>query len=181
VDTTTSTAIRARDFSNSTTDVLRDRWTEGKLRHVIAALNGAPVVVTLDRQTGHTVVGATLVRTGSTYSYDSALIVGTEYGTCGYFLPSVGDTIVPLLEPVVTKGAKWVALDSWRLEQGAAIALAREARPDLDYGKWEATPCKNSVVVRYTWQRGPQNGREVFGLSQSLDAVQARVAAEARA
>lgn len=151
---TTSTAIRAQDFSPSTADTLRGKWTAGKLRHLIAALDGAPVAITIDSATGFALVGAKLVGLGHLYGHGWPTLTvehngqRTAYGTC-----ELGDTIIPLED--TGRGAKWDALGSYRQERMAAIASVRaehEAQ-GRTYGRWNAEPCGTSTLVTYEPQR----------------------------
>lgn len=145
-----TTVIRARDFSDKTTDVLRDRWTVGKLRHVIAALDRREVAITVDNLTGHTAIGVTLVGLGTDRLH---IAFGGAMGTTAHFVPSLGDTITPLDDPSITKGARWTATETWREEKWAAIRVAKEEHGECEGrtdGRWEATPQGSSVHVRYT-------------------------------
>lgn len=145
-----TTVIRARDFSDKTTDFLRDRWTAGKLRHVIAALDRREVAITVETLTGHTVMGVTLVGLSSDRLY---IAYGGAMGTTAHFIPSLGDTITPLDDPSATKGAKWTAVETWLGEKCAAIRVAKEEHGECEGrtdGRWEATPQGSSVHVRYT-------------------------------
>lgn len=161
--TTSTTAIAARDFSQLVTDELRDTWTPGKLRHVIAALDGAPVAIVTDQMTGSTLLGATLdsiMPTPGFHGYD--LVTASHYNGKTYrtrrFMPGIGPVIVPLDPDNGARGAKWRALDSYREEKRAAIDAAREraqaeallgdAEP-REYGKWSAEPGANGVFVTY--------------------------------
>ena len=79
-----------------------------------------------------------------------------------YRLASLGEAIIPLNDPLVTKGAKWVALDSYRAEQSAATQRARREHPECDYGKFSAVPGRCAVPWRYDPQRGPEGTNEAF-------------------
>lgn len=160
MNSTSTTVIRARDFSDSTTDADRDTWTLGKLRHVIAALDGAPVAITVDRLTGHTEVGVRLVGIACGRFVDHGPVVertlsdGTTQRTI-FSRHSIGDTITPLDR----SSAKWTATDSVRNEASAAIRLARaEHEAAHAYGRWTATPGLDYVDVTYTPQNGPGAG-----------------------
>jgi hypothetical protein len=164
--TTTTTAVRAQDFSSDTTDTTRDRWTIGKMRHLVAALDGTPVVITLDRHSGFAVIGAELlgctehplkgaqVRVKSTFD-------NGETSLTDYRLAEVGDTIIPLDGRVGGRGAKWIALESYRAETSAAIAVAQREHGDTEgrsWGRWSATPGYANVAVSYT----PSTGNPAF-------------------
>lgn len=109
--TTYSTAIRAQDFSNRVTDANRDRWTAAKLDALIPALDGVPVALIVDRQTGFAEVGVKIVGT-----YDKGMghpyvtIERTNGTTTSYWAPVLGDTIIPLEKT----RAKWDALKAHR-------------------------------------------------------------------
>lgn len=153
-----STAILASDFSESTTDTLRQRWTTGKMRHVVAALDGALVAITTDRQTGHTEVGVRLTRvtssgqvhSGPRVEVERTLPNGSTQRTL-FRLDEVGEAIIPLDEGFST-GVKWVAIKAYRDEGSAAIRIAREEHGEAEgraWGKWSASPNLESVSVRY--------------------------------
>lgn len=146
-NTATSTSvIDVYDFSSRTTDVLRDTWTAGKMRHVINALAGSPVVITVDRRSGHSRIGVTLV--GVTRGrYDSTgyrVQVRDDHGVTNFRLDNIGAVIVPL----VADNAKWEAIERARLERMAAISKARAEAPDFDEPlRWEASADANGVHV----------------------------------
>lgn len=129
-----STVIRPQDFRRYTDDKHRDEWTAELLRYVVEALDGAPVAITVDRATGHTLVGARLVRATDDYRYgmysprlrvETVLADGSTQIT-DYRVDSIGDAILPLSE-TTGKGAKWQALDLARA--GGFDALAHRPRP----------------------------------------------------
>lgn len=182
--TTSSCAIRAQDFSSSTRDVSRDRWTDGKLRHVSAALAGTPVAITVDSGTGHTIIGARLGGLNTSLAGGASLEVFSTYDQDGvtheqqtnYLQFSLGDTIIPLPEPDARMdSAKWRALDSYRSESSEAIrvaqAVAAEEGRNVSWGKWEATPMRNYVSVSYTPQR--EDGGERWHLPVNLSKLEA--------
>jgi hypothetical protein len=155
--TTLSTAIKASDFSGKTTDAQRTIWTVGKMRHLIAALDGAEVIVTTDARTGHTVIGAQLVslrKTPGFGSYD--VLVVTEHNRTWFSLSSIGETIIPL--DASGKGAKWAALDLYREERSAAIQAAQAANPSCAWGEWSAEPGHDWIDVAYE----PSTGNPAF-------------------
>jgi hypothetical protein len=142
--TTYATAITTRDLSARTTDVHRDNWTVGKLNIVIAALGAdAPVVLTIDRATGFTLIGATLgsafdggpgrgPRLAVTYRHEDGTFSATNYSA-----RNIGPVIVPLSQDV--RGAKWTATDLWsRISSAAVRAAAAEAGERSASGAWEA-------------------------------------------
>lgn len=52
--------IQARDFHVSSDETGIDTWTAEKLDYVLKAINGTPVVMTVDVRTNFTVIGATI-------------------------------------------------------------------------------------------------------------------------
>lgn len=168
-------AVLASDFSNRTTDVLRNRWTPAKMRHLVTALQGAPVTIVLDAQTGFAMTDVTLglPRPGMSHSWKvpvtSRFADGTTQ-TVGYDLASVGPCIV-----TKSSRAKRDALDTWREEGSAAIRVARRALPGDLYGKWTAEPGIDSVAVTFESQAEADRGRKVYtrvSLAEVLAEVQ---------
>lgn len=158
--TTTGSAIEARDFSAKTTDTLRDVWTRGKMRHVIAALNGGPVAVVIE---GLAFVGVTLLHEGAgrlpggqgRVRIRHYLADGTTQDT-DYRLETVG-TIIALGDPQ----AKWTALTTYREEVSAAITKARMEHGEAEgraWGAWTGEVASEGVWVRYT----PHTGHPAF-------------------
>ena len=176
----TTCVVRAQDFSDSVKDATRHEWTAGKLRHVIAALEGTPVIITTDRQTGHTLVNVTLVGIRESFSGQTQLGIHSEFSdgtssTIWHLAFMLGDTIVPL-----TNGnAKWAAKDTFRDERSFAVELAQAEHGEIEgraWGKWSACPGRYGVSVRYE----PHTDNPHFANKQgergwwtySLDAVQ---------
>jgi hypothetical protein len=127
-------------------------WTEGMLRHVIAALQGARVVLITDNRTGHAVIGAKLLGLASSPNVKRGVMV--EYPNGQRLVTHIfhlGEVIIPL-EQVGTKGAKWTALDTYRNERAAAtplfLAKLGGVKPTGN-GKWETRVTGNGVVVSY--------------------------------
>ncbi len=170
--TTTSSArtgfgdvINARDFSRSTKDVLRDTWTVGKMHHVIKALGGRPVAITVDIQTGFTLVGARLLAAyydgyGPRVRTESVLADGNTQQT-NYRLHEVGMILV--LPTGEADRVKWDALQSYRDHVAAALEAARaeyEGTTGRRYGVWSGTVLDGgSVDVRYTPLDNPPAGK----------------------
>lgn len=159
-------AILASDFSDSTTDVLRNRWTVAKMEHLIAALKGATVAITTDRQSGHTLIGVQLVDAfhggagrGTRVAVKMELSDGTEQ-TTNYYLPSVGEAIIPLTDEGAN--AKWTALETYRAQVSQAIKTAMSEHGETEgraWGAWKGTPLSlTEVDVTYT----PHTGNEHF-------------------
>lgn len=153
------TTITARDFSNRTTDPNRDLWTAGAIRHLVAALRGAPVAIVTDKGTGHTVVNVTLVGTGSTRDGGfPGVLVEYTYGENGQtqrtLHPLFNIGMILELDGITggVGGAKWRALDTYRDERSAAITQAQAAHPELTRGKWDGQPSRrdSEVSVSYT-------------------------------
>lgn len=157
--TSTSTCIiRAQDFSQLTTDDDRNRWTGGKMRHVLAAIGDAPVIITTDNQTGHTMINVRLagLRTGwAGCGYEVGIIDTYEDGpeggrTVWHRLDSIGDTIVPLAG---ADNAKWTAVRSYRDEASYAVELAQlqHGKPaGREWGNWSSHVGASEVSVTYT-------------------------------
>jgi hypothetical protein len=169
----TACVIRARDFSDKTTDPNRTTWTPAKLRHLIAALGDTPVIVTTDNQTGFTLVNVTLVgvREGFSHSYEvgikSVFSDGTT-STVWHLTFKLGDTIVPLGGDNV----KWRALRSWADEKSLAVELAQVEHGDAEgrsWGHWEATPGLYRVHVRYTPHTGNPHFADKWGTRGSWE------------
>jgi hypothetical protein len=153
--------IRAQDFSDSLKDDDRNRWTGGKMRHVLAALGDTPVVITTDNQTGHTQVNVKLagLRTGWAGCGYELGIVDTYEGcpeggrTVWYRLDSIGDTIVPLPVEGARGDAKWTATRSFNDERSYAVELAQLQHGKTagrEWGNWAAHVGYSEVAVTYT-------------------------------
>lgn len=147
-----TTAISARDFTPAK-DHRRVQWNSGAMRHVIAALAGAPVMIITDSQTGSTMLGAILrgVRHG-VYGNSDELLVEYRGRVTAYKLFTVGEMIVPLVDEMGRQGAKWVAIDSYRTERSAAIQLAQREHGETEgrgWGNWEAGLFIDTVQVTY--------------------------------
>lgn len=153
--------IRAQDFSPSLADGDRNRWTGGKMRHVLAALGDTPVVITTDNQTGHTLVNVKLagLRTGWAGCGYELGIVDTYEGcpeggrTVWHRLDSIGDTIVPLPVKGAHGDAKWTATRSFRDDASHAVELAQARhgqREGREWGNWSAHVGYSEVAVTYT-------------------------------
>jgi hypothetical protein len=52
--------LQARDFHVGNDETGLDTWTAEKLDYVLAAINGAPVIITVNAFTDFTVIGATI-------------------------------------------------------------------------------------------------------------------------
>lgn len=158
--TTSTAAILASDFSQSTTDAQRTRWNVAKMSHLIEALAGEPVVITTDRLTGSSLVGAELVRAfhggtgrGERVAVKLTLSDGTEQIT-NYRIVEVGEAIIPLVE----SNAKWTALRTYSDQVSHAIKIAKSAHGETEgraWGAWKGTPLSlTEVDVTYTPHTG---------------------------
>lgn len=120
-----------------------DHWTPGTLRHVIKALDGSPVVVTIDGS-GHTRINVTLAFNEATGQVE----ITDKHGTLRYDASWIGDTIVPL----IASEAKWKAVDSYRGESKVALELVRRELKEGEagtWGTWSTVPQRNGVDVSY--------------------------------
>jgi hypothetical protein len=131
------------------------RWTAGMLRHLVAALAGDPVTVTLDADNGWSVVGAYLLAVTSVVGGDDVVEVEYDGGRTENVLVSVADlgaTITPLVQRGATS-TRSRAVQAYRAERDAAIELVqREFRfsdaPHLCTSiRWTATPGVDRVAV----------------------------------
>lgn len=160
-----STAILASDFSDSVSDVNRHRWTLGKMQFVVDALMEAPVAVIVDKGTGHAEVGVILKEAfdGGGDRGPRLAVYRPDIGsTTNFWLPNIGETIIPLDEVITVKGAKWRALEQYRKVKSEATRIARAEHGECEgraWGKWKATPITRSQVdVTYT----PHTGNDAF-------------------
>jgi hypothetical protein len=156
----TGSTITPRDFSHRTTDKDRDEWTAGKMRHVIAALEGRRCVVTVEARTGFTLIGARLKGIRRTPGYGTYQVLvfweyaPGEFNRTWYPLNGFGAAITAMDAPL-----HFTAVELARVESSAAIKAAREALPECTYGSWETTPGADYVIVRFTPQKadgGPE-------------------------
>lgn len=148
-----TTAITARDFTPAT-DHRHVAWNAGALRHVIAALNGAPVVITLDVQTGNTMIGAVLigVRHGVRSNHPEVLVRYYTGQVVAHTIFNLGEVIIPLVDETDTQGAKWKSLASYRSERAAAITKANAEHgksEGREWGKWDAKLFVDTAQVTY--------------------------------
>jgi hypothetical protein len=163
VTSSTSTAILASDFSQSTADTLRTRWSVAKMSHAILALAGAPVVITPEKRTGFSLVGVELVKAyhdslgGDRVQVKTTFTDGTEQLT-NYRLVEFGEAIIPLTQ----NNAKWTALKTYRDQVSHAIRIAASAHGEAEgraWGAWKGTPLSlTEVDVTYT----PHTGNDFY-------------------
>jgi hypothetical protein len=165
--TVLTSVIRAQDFSDRTTDANRDRWTLGKMRYVVDALQDTPVIIVIE---GLAKIGARLIRTfdggpsrGQRVTIESVMSTGETQRT-NYRLEEIGDTIIPMVEPFAAQGAKWDIVETHRSEQSAAIGYAQRTYADKGghkWGEWRATEVletPGTFDVTYT----PHTGNDYF-------------------
>jgi hypothetical protein len=163
---TSTAAILASDFGQKVTDPNRRRWSIGHLQHVIAALAGAPVAITIHRGSGHTLIGVELVDAfeggparGPRVAIRSTLSDGTTQVT-NYFIPEIGEAIIPLTAEGAK--AKWTATKSVMDQVGVAIRTAQAEHGECEgrtWGAWKGVPMGlNVVMVSYE----PLTGNPAF-------------------
>lgn len=169
----TGSAINARDFNRDTKDPDRDTWSAGAMHHLVTALDGAPVAIVLDKQTGFVEFNVTLggVRENGR-GFHEVLVERTHVnGTnsrCWYLLFKVG-TVIQLGE----SGARWEALESYSEEGTRAVVqlqhdmmdkLGIENRDALPRGTWSVShfprfvhasfkPESDRDPVKFMWRR----------------------------
>lgn len=147
-----ATAITARDFTPAQ-DHRRIQWNSGAMRHVIAALAGAPVMIITDSQTGSALLGAILkgVRHG-VYGNSDELLIEYQGRVTAYKLFTIGETIVPVVSEMGRQSAKWTALDTYREERSAAIQLAQREHGETEgraWGNWDVKLFIDTAQVTY--------------------------------
>ncbi len=152
--------VTPQDFSQRVTNKDRHVWTAGKLRHVIAALQGRRCIITADKQTGHTLIGARLIGIRQTpgygtyqYLYEWEYAKGKTQRTWGR-IESLGPAVIAM-----DAGVRFEAAELARLESSAAITAAKALLPECTYGAWKVTPGPDYVIARFTPQRedgGPE-------------------------
>lgn len=148
-----TTAISARDFTPAT-DYRRVEWNSGALRHVIAALAGKPVMIITDAQTGSVQLGVKLIRVQHSVrsNYDE-LVVDYQGRLTAHKIFNIGEVIVPLVDEMGGKSAKWDALATYRIEKQNAAAkacAAHGASEGREWGEWSAKLFTSTVQVTYT-------------------------------
>ena len=160
---TMASAIEPSDFSNSTSDPLRDRWTTGKLRHVIAAARGHKAIVTIEdlAYVDVELVGlydASLARLVVRYQWGAG---EGEHTDTRYLLHGIGPIVV-----LGSTNAKWTALETHRNEVSAAIEVAREAHGEAEgraWGAWSGDLTFYGAAVRYRPSTGNPHYAEKAG------------------
>ncbi|WP_018219137.1 hypothetical protein [Salinispora vitiensis] len=126
-------------------------WTAGMMRHLIGALEGAPVDITTNNQRGLTIERIRLVRVYATatnrgYTLTFARIRSSRTGAeVPVPLHKIGNTITAHQD-----GVRQKALCSYEEEQAAAIRVAQRVFPDMaGPGAWSATPYGHGVGIAY--------------------------------
>lgn len=153
VATGLTNAISARDFTPAK-DYRRVEWNSGALRHVVAALAGKPVMLITDAQTGSVQLGVKLIRVQHSVrsNYDE-LVVEYQGHHTAHKIFNIGEVIVPLVDEMSDRGAKWTALATYRIEKANAVAKActdHGAPEGREWGHWEAKLFTSIVQVTYT-------------------------------
>lgn len=153
VATGLTNAINARDFTPAK-DYRRVEWNSGALRHVVAALSGKPVMLITDAQTGSVQLGVKLIRVQHSVrsNYDE-LVVEYQGHHTAHKIFNIGEVIVPLVDEMGVRGAKWEALATYRIEKANAVAKActdHGKSEGREWGHWEAKLFTSTVQVTYT-------------------------------
>lgn len=147
--TTITTGILASDFNpdTSASDRMRRRWQVGPMRHVIAELAGARVIIVTDARTGMCLTDVALVATRKTPHGDTFDVLvehsctDRKRGTW-YPLGRLGELIIPVTRP----DAKWAVLQRFHAEERAAINWVKRAEGGID---WYIAP---ETGERCSWQ-----------------------------
>ena len=134
-------AITPQDFPSTPADPARDRWTAGKMRHVVNGLDGAEVVIVTNVTSGSAARGR-LVGVSDTGSrndgarvhVEATLSDGTKQVTW-YRLDRTG--VVIDLSP--SPRARHRSYSSWLAEGSAAIDYAKTRWPEHRDGTWSVT------------------------------------------
>jgi hypothetical protein len=172
----TTGTITPMDFNKNTADKNRHLWTPGPMRHLIKVLNGHPVMLVADVQTGHTLFNVTLEGLRRTPGYGTfQVLIRYEYAEGKYnktwtSLYSLGPAIT-WMPGAGRENSKWKVLDSYREECSKATALARarwEAAGEEAYGKTEATPMDGDVHVRWTSQLAEHRGMGILTPTRTM-------------
>lgn len=151
----TTCAVRPVNFINK-----RDmkEWNVGMLRHLVHALNGSPVAITVDGQTGHTLVGAKLIGvTGGRGGYNYPHLIVEHDGVRTIFLIfKLGETIIPL----ESRDAKWTAIKTYSAERTHALSIVQSRHPESVnwWGVWDMKPDLYTTSVSYV----PSTGNPAF-------------------
>lgn len=153
-------AIAANDFDYSNITVRYD-WTIGKMRHLIAALDGAEVAVVVDKHNGYTMIGHLIdtfeddIGSGPQVTVETSRLHG-RVDRFSYRLLEIGT----IIELSADAEAKWVAIESYRAETERAIEHARRQHPDWGPGVWTGVPHDDCVLVTYESRPEPPSVTE---------------------
>ena len=141
----TASTVLASDFSNSTKDVLRHRWTLAKLQALIANLEeDATVVITVDDSTGFALVGAKLIEAfwDGPARGDRVTIEHEGARPTHYPANNIGSAITVVAASGSSR-AKWAALEQYRGLRSKAIRQAMvewDLEAGTNTGTWQVTP-----------------------------------------
>lgn len=148
-------------------------WTEGALRHVIAALAGEPALVVLDSGTGHSAVAVLDGLTSTRFHRYGIRLLFAGGDPVVHDLHSLG-----MIIPITKAGAraKSTARSSLYAEHRAALAIAKERLGD-SAARWHVVPTGSYVHVT----REKAAGVPSDGIRLSLGEIADRLALEAAA
>jgi hypothetical protein len=178
---TTAAAINASDFhathGRKRDGNRRDTWSPGAMRHLVKALDGAPVVIVCEKATGFTEANVTLggVRESGYGSYQVLVQRDHSDGTtsaCWYPLDKIGVVIT-----LGDSAPRWKAIDAYREEHTRAVRRLQDdlvarlgvaSRYDLPRGTWDASllghsvhasfaPADHQGPLNYTWRSYPSD------------------------
>jgi hypothetical protein len=173
--------LKVGDFSERTTDRDRDRWTLGKLRHVVKASAGRPMIVTIE---GLMYINVRLVGTSTSGMSNPGPRIHVEHAyidqngerktqVTWYLIDKLGPVIgcmVPWLADRNERGDDFsdAAVRSYREEIRAAINLASERHGDAEgrsCGRWSGKPGSydGEVWVEYEPHTGNPAYRDRWG------------------
>lgn len=184
----TACVILPTDFNKNTADPNRRRWTAGQLRHVVAALAGTPVAITIDNQTGSALVGVVLLAVTPNSPGHDLLIEYTFADKSGavktqrtsYRIFSLGEAIIPMGYPNGgNTDAKFIATRTYADENTRAITVVRAKYGEVagrKCGAWSAEPTLTGSIVRYTPHTGNPAFAADWGTPVSAEVVNGKIA-----
>jgi hypothetical protein len=158
----TTEIIHARDFESTPTSPTYDRWTLGKLRHLIAALDELDdrTVIAQVSYTGFAVVGVIRRAFYAGAGRGARVVIATEAGTTAYRVAELG-AIVLMPTPAAPRAAsaRHRAVALMRAEGMAAVRRAQaEHGADRKWGNWQYVPTEDGMYVTYE----PHTGNPAF-------------------